>query len=120
MSISGGTCRVAVGQMSSVDDQAANFATCKKLAVVSDAVVGCATPVDAPKSFIQTACSTFMELPAITSVAALVAAQEAAAAGCKMLFLPECFSFIGSSQPEVRVGALWRRLHCAAPETRTC
>lgn len=32
----------------------------------------------------------------------LFGAQEAQAAGACMLFLPECFSFIGTSQPEVR------------------
>lgn len=30
-------------------------------------------------------------------------ADQAAAAGCKILFLPECFSFIGESQQEVSV-----------------
>ncbi|WIA37182.1 hypothetical protein OEZ86_014137 [Tetradesmus obliquus] len=50
--------KVAVGQMTSVGDQLANFNTCKQLA------------------------------------------EQAAAAGCSMLFLPECFSFIGASQPE--------------------
>ncbi|GLC72751.1 hypothetical protein PLESTF_001289500 [Pleodorina starrii] len=49
--------RIAVGQMTATGDQAANFATCERLA-------------------------------------------KAAAAGCRMLFLPECFSFIGESQPE--------------------
>ncbi|KAI8464753.1 MAG: carbon-nitrogen hydrolase [Monoraphidium minutum] len=51
-------CRIAVGQMTSVGDQAANFETCRRLA------------------------------------------EEAAGRGCSMLFLPECFSFIGTSQPE--------------------
>ncbi len=51
-------CRVAVGQMTAVGDQLANFETCKRLA------------------------------------------QEAAGKGCRMLFLPECFSFIGTSQQE--------------------
>jgi len=50
--------KAAVGQMTSVGDQEANFNTCARLA------------------------------------------QDAAAAGCSMLFLPECFSFIGSNQQE--------------------
>lgn len=50
--------RVAVGQMTSVGDQVANFNVCSQLA------------------------------------------HEAADKGCKMLFLPECFSFIGVNQKE--------------------
>ena len=33
-------------------------------------------------------------------------AQQAKAAGARMLFLPECFSFIGTNQAEVRVCAV--------------
>ena len=51
--------RVAVGQMTSVGDQEANFATCQRLAL------------------------------------------DAKEAGCCMLFLPECCSFIGRNQQEV-------------------
>ena len=51
--------RVAVGQMTSIGDQEANFATCQRLAL------------------------------------------EAKEAGCCMLFLPECCSFIGQNQQEV-------------------
>ncbi len=50
---------VAVAQMTSVGNQEANFATCRKLAI------------------------------------------EAKEAGCCMLFLPECCSFIGLNQQEV-------------------
>lgn len=53
--------KVAVGQMTSVGDQEANFATCQRLAF------------------------------------------EARDAGCCMLFLPECCSFIGRNQQEVCV-----------------
>lgn len=53
--------RVAVGQMTSVGDQDANFNVCSQLA------------------------------------------REAAHKGCKMLFLPECFSFIGVNQKEASV-----------------
>ena len=51
--------RVAVGQMTSVGDQEANFAICQRLAL------------------------------------------NAKEAGCCMLFLPECCSFIGQNQQEV-------------------
>ncbi|KAF6254735.1 carbon-nitrogen hydrolase [Scenedesmus sp. NREL 46B-D3] len=41
-------------------------------------------------------------------------AEQAAAAGCSMLFLPECFSFIGASQPEVRAALTCQGPHSAA------
>ncbi|KAJ9519854.1 hypothetical protein QJQ45_014577, partial [Haematococcus lacustris] len=67
--------RIAVAQMTAVGDQQANLATCTRLAQV-------------------------VMFPATRSRVVAVVVQEAVAAGAAILFLPECFSFIGSSQAE--------------------
>jgi hypothetical protein len=114
--------------MTSVGDQLANFETCRRLAEVGAGhALGRARPMAAfgPPAAgrwqgIKQACSRLVagtRGPASRRAdggagrqagrmrdASIHAPtpQEAVRRGCRMLFLPECFSFIGSSQPEVR------------------
>lgn len=95
----GGVTRVAVAQMTSGSSPDQNFETVSRLAKVCSRAAymcgGC------------TRCIAACALPAAAQPTLPPAPmlQEAAARGCKMLFLPENVSFLGSSFTEVRA---WR------------
>ena len=73
--------KVAVGQLTASGDQQENFATNAALC----------------KAIALQICPLDEDPPNIWPV------QEAKAAGCCMLFLPECFSFIGLGQDQARL-----------------
>jgi hypothetical protein len=89
--------RVAVGQMTAVGDQLHNFETCRQLAQVRYL---CERGVHTrPQSSWTLLVNTADRLPGASNTHN-EHNQAAKAAHACMLFLPECFSFIGTSQPE--------------------
>ena len=136
----GGAPKIAVGQMTAVNDQEQNLQTCRRLAEVggrsrstlspgSFSRVPCACEpgrlVSArgwimlepfpyhsqyTASAVHLPCLHLIKLYATTHQGAYLnylldhSLQSAVVAGCSMLFLPENFSFMGSSQAEV---CLW-------------
>lgn len=83
-----GTTKVAVGQMTCTSNRHDNFSICERLAKVH-----CL--------YITRDYSVLVQLTSVCVLDSTATVQDAVAQGCKMLFLPECFSFIGRSPAEV-------------------
>ena len=54
---------------------------------------------------------TLRHMDTVLGFECVMCVQDAAAQACSMLFLPECFSFIGVNQKEVRAGIVVHVLH---------
>lgn len=98
-------CRVAVAQMTSVGSTESNFAVVAKLAKVWS-VPGCGRQYCRKTEPATHQCHPsrvgFLHLSATSHSARPLAPMQAAAEqGCRMLFLPENVSFLGTSSAEV-------------------
>lgn len=128
--------KVAVGQMTSTSDREANYIICQQLAQVRSSRRQrsiYSTPLlytmrnkarnhaHFLRQLLRHVCSGLHPIAHAVSLPSLLhnCVQAAVAEGCSMLFLPECFSFIGGSPAEVNEGTMsffpilfaWAMLH---------